>query len=237
MYHHVIAEFLGTALMIVFGIGVHSNETLNETKHHGFSHMFAITAWAFGITVTLYLFNGAFINPSMTLAQAVLGNISWNKVIPYIIAQIAGGFVGAILIYICYADHFKISEDKIDSVKIRNIFCTSPGIQNLPRKFFVEFFATFIFISCILGITRLKNPVVEPIAVGLLVWAIGMGLGGLTGFAMNLARDMGPRIAYAILPIKNKTEADWKYGILVPGIAPLLGGVCAALFMQSFFGM
>ena len=237
MYHHLIAEFLGTAFMIIFGVGVHCNETLIETKHHGSGHIFAITAWAFGITVTLYLFNGVYINPSMTLAQAVLGKISWSKVVPYCIAQVSGGFVGAVLVYVCYADHFKLSAGKIDAVKIRNIFSTTPGIRNLPRNFFVEFIATFMFISCILGITRLNNPAVEPIAVGLLVWAIGMGLGGTTGFAMNLARDMGPRLAYAILPIDSKTDADWKYGILVPGIAPLLGGVCAALFTQSSLGM
>jgi glycerol uptake facilitator protein len=237
MYHHLIAEFLGTALMIIFGVGVHCNEVLNETKHHGSGHMFAITAWAFGITVTLYLFGGVYINPSMTLAQAVLGRISWSKVVPYSLAQIAGGFTGAVLVYVCYADQFKLSAGKIDSVKIRNIFSTTPGIRNLPRNFFVEFFATFIFISCILGITRLNNPSVEPIAVGLVVWAIGMGLGGTTGFAMNLARDMGPRLAYAVLPIQNKTDADWKYGIWVPGFAPLLGGVFAALFMRTFFGM
>lgn len=235
--HRIIAEFLGTALMIIFGVGVHCNEVLNETKHHGSGHMFCITAWSFGITITLYLFNGTFINPSMTLAQAVLGEISWGMVLPYCIAQIAGGFFGAVLVYVCYADHFKISAGKIDPVKIHNIFSTAPAIRNLPRNFFVEFFATFIFIASILGITRLNNPAVEPIAIGLLVLVIGMGMGGTTGFAMNLARDMGPRLAYAVLPIQNKSGNDWEYGVLVPGLAPLLGGVCAAFFMRTFFGM
>jgi len=235
--HRIIAEFLGTALMIIFGVGVHCNDVLNDTKYHGSGHVFAITTWAFGITVTLYIFNGAYINPSMTIAQAVLGNLSWDLVLPYCIAQVIGGFFGAVLVSFCYADHFKASAGKIDPVKIRNIFSTTPAIRNLPRNFFVEFFATFIFISGILGITRLKNPAVEPIAVGLLVWAIGMGMGGTTGFAMNLARDIGPRLAHAILPIKNKADNDWEYGILVPGIAPLLGGVCAAFFMRTFLSI
>ena len=234
--NHLLAECLGTALMIVFGVGVHCDEVLNETKYHGSGHLFAITTWGFGITVTLYVFGGVFINPSMTLAQAVLGRLPWSLVVPYCIAQVGGGFLGSLLVYLCYADHFTASAGKIEPVRIRNIFSTSPGIRNLPRNFFTEFFATFIFIASILAITRLHNPAVEPIAVGLLVWAVGMGLGGTTGFAMNLARDMGPRLAHAVLPIKNKADSDWQYGFLVPGIAPLLGGVCAALIMRTFMG-
>jgi len=224
-------------MMIVFGVGVHCDEVLNETKYHGAGHLFAITTWAFGITVTLYVFGGVAINPSMTLAQAVLGRLPWSLVVPHCIAQVGGGFLGALLVYLCYADHFAASCCKIDPVRIRNIFSTSPGIRDLPRNFFSEFFATFIFVTSILAISRLHNPAIEPIAVGLLVWAVGMGLGGTTGFAMNLARDMGPRLAHAVLPIKNKADNDWQYGLLVPGIAPLLGGICAALFMQMVMGM
>ena len=235
--NHLLAECLGTALMIVFGVGVHCDEVLNETKYHGSGHLFAITTWGFGITATLYVFGGVFINPSMTLAQAVLGRLPWNLVVPYCIAQVGGGFLGAVLVYLCYTDHFKASAGKIEPVRVRNIFSTSPGIRNLSRNFFSEFFATFIFIASILAITRLHNPAIEPILVGLLVWAVGMALGGTTGFAMNLARDMGPRLAHAVLPIKNKADNDWQYGILVPGIAPLLGGVCAALMMRMFMGM
>jgi glycerol uptake facilitator protein len=235
--NHLLAECLGTALMIVFGVGVHCDEVLNDTKYHGSGHLFAITTWGFGITATLYVFGGVCINPSMTLAQAVLGRLPWHLVVPYCIAQVAGGFLGALLVYLCYADHFTASAGKIEPVRVRNIFSTSPGIRNLPRNFFTEFLATFIFIASILAITRLHNPAIEPVLVGLLVWAIGMGLGGTTGFAMNLARDMGPRLAHAVLPIKNKADNDWQYGFLVPGIAPLLGGVCAAFVMRMFIGM
>ena len=176
-------------------------------------------------------------NCSLSLAQAVLGRLPWSQVVPYCIAQVGGGFLGALLVYLCYADHFKASAGKVEPVRIRNIFSTSPGIRDLPRNFFTEFFATFIFIASILGITRLHDPAIEPVLVGLLVWAIGMGLGGTTGFAMNLARDMGPRLAHAVLPIRNKADNDWQYGFLVPGVAPLLGGVCAAFVMRTFMGM
>jgi len=235
--NHLVAEFFGTALMIVFGVGVHCDVTLNETRYHGSGHLFAITTWGFGITVALYVFGGVFINPAMTVAQAILGNLPWNLVVPYCLVQLAGGFCGALLMYFYYADYFKASVGKIDPVLIRNIFSTAPGIRNLPRNFFSEFFATFVFITSILAITRLHTPAIEPIAVGLLVWAVGMALGGTTAFAMNLARDMGPRLAHAVLPIQYKADSDWQYGILVPGIAPFFGGICAALFMRLVVGM
>lgn len=220
--HQLLAEFMGTALMIVFGVGVHSDEVLKGSKYRGSGHLFSITTWGFGITVALFIFGDVSINPAMVLAQCVLGNIPWMMFIPYSVAEVLGGVVGAIIVYIMYTDEFKASEGNIDPVAVRNIFSTAPGIRNLPRNFFVEFFATFVFIASIIAITQIKTPGIAPIAVGLLVWAIGMGMGGPTGFAMNLARDMGPRIAHAILPIKNKADSDWQYGIIVPGIAPFV---------------
>jgi len=204
--HQLLAEFMGTALMIVFGVGVHSDEVLKGSKYRGSGHLFSITTWGFGITVALFIFGDVSINPAMVLAQCVLGNIPWMMFIPYSVAEVLGGVVGAIIVYIMYTDEFKASEGSIDPVAVRNIFSTAPGIRNLPRNFFVEFFATFVFIASIIAITQIKTPGIAPIAVGLLVWAIGMGMGGPTGFAMNLARDMGPRIAHAILPIKNKAD-------------------------------
>ncbi|KRO17272.1 glycerol uptake facilitator protein [Lacticaseibacillus saniviri JCM 17471 = DSM 24301] len=223
--------------MIVFGVGVHCDTVLKDTKYNGSGHLFAISTWGFGISISLFLFGNVSINPAMVLAQCILGNISWSLFIPYSLAEVLGGVVGAIIVWIMYKDHFDASVGKIDPVTIRNIFSTSPGIRDLPRNFFVEAFATFIFISGILAIASLKDTAGVDIGVGLLVWAVGMGLGGTTGFAMNLARDMGPRIAHAILPIKNKADNDWQYGILVPGIAPFVGAICAAFFMKAFWGM
>ena len=130
-----------------------------------------------------------------------------------------------------YADHFKASEGKIDPIAIRNIFSTNPNCRNLPRNFLVETIATAVFLTAILAVaTNYEKQL--PIGVGLIVWAVGMGLGGTTGFAMNQARDLGPRLAFQLLPIKNKADNDWQYGLLVPGIAPFVGAVLAALFLS-----
>lgn len=235
MTSKLLAEFLGTALMIIFGVGVHCDEVLRNTKYRGSGHIFAITTWGFGITITLTIFGDVCINPAMAFSQAILGLIPWSYFIPYTIVECLGGCVGAIIAYLLYKDEFDASED-IDPVKVRNIFSTNPIIRNLPRNFFVEFFATFVFIVAIFAFVK-NSPKLVPIGVGLLVWAIGMALGGPTGFAMNPARDLGPRLAYQILPIKNKTNNDWKYGLLIPGLAPYAGAICASLFVRFYFGM
>ncbi|MDN6616910.1 MAG: aquaporin family protein, partial [Enterococcus sp.] len=136
-------------------------------------------------------------------------------------------------IYIMYADHFKASEGQVDPIAIRNIFSTNPNLRNLPRNYFVETVATFIFLTTILAIAHNAESML-PIGVGLLVWAIGMGLGGTTGFAMNQARDLGPRMAFQLLPIKNKANNDWQYGLIVPGTAPFVGAALAAMFVKGF---
>ncbi|MFD3156813.1 D/L-lactic acid transporter LarD [Haloimpatiens sp. FM7330] len=236
MFQHLVAEFLGTALMIIFGVGVHCDEVLKNTKYRGSGHLFAITTWGFGITIALFVFGGVCINPAMALAQSMLGMIPWSYFVPYCIAEFLGALVGALIVYVMYADHFKASEGEVDPIAVRNIFSTNPIIRNLPRNFFVEMFATFIFITATLAIA-IKNESMLPIGVGLLVWAIGMALGGPTGFAMNQARDLGPRLAFQILPIKNKANNDWQYGLLIPGIAPFVGAALAAVFVHFYFGV
>ena len=233
MVNHLLAEFMGTALMIIFGVGVHCDEVLKKTKYAGSGHLFAITTWAFGISVVLFIFGGVCINPAMALTHAILGMIPWSYFIPYTIAEVLGGVVGAVIVYIMYADHFKESEGSIDPIAIRNIFSTNPNLRNLPRNYFVETFATFVFLTSILAIVHGYDSM-SPIAVGLLVWAIGMGLGGTTGFAMNQARDLGPRLAFQLLPIKNKANNDWQYGLIVPGTAPFVGSILAAAFVRFY---
>lgn len=233
MVNHLLAEFMGTAFMIIFGVGVHCDEVLKKTKYAGSGHLFAITTWAFGISVVLFIFGGVCINPAMALTQAILGMIPWSYFIPYTIAEVLGGVVGAVIVYIMYADHFKESEGSIDPIAIRNIFSTNPNLRNLPRNYFVETFATFVFLTSILAIVHGYDSM-SPIAVGLLVWAIGMGLGGTTGFAMNQARDLGPRLAFQLLPIKNKANNDWQYGLIVPGTAPFVGSILAAAFVRFY---
>ncbi|KRK97879.1 glycerol uptake facilitator protein [Secundilactobacillus odoratitofui DSM 19909 = JCM 15043] len=235
--HQLLSEFMGTALMILFGVGVHADTVLNDTKYHGSGHLFAITTWAFGISVSLFMFGNVCINPAMALTQVILGNMTWGTFFPVVIAEMLGGIIGALIVYVMYADSFKHSYGKIDGDTIRNIFSTAPAVRNLPRNFFVEFFDTFLFISAILAVSEIKTPGIVPIGVGLIVWAIGMGLGGPTGFAMNQARDLGPRIAHAILPIKGKASNDWQYGLIVPGIAPFVGAIAAAIFGKLYLGL
>ena len=233
--HNLLNEFLSTGLMILFGVGVHCDDVLNKTKYHGSGHIFAITTWSFGITACLFIFGGVSMNPAMALCQAILGIIPWSSVIPYTLAEFAGAFAGALLAYFMYADHFKASEDTIDGVATRNIFSTNPNLRNLPRNWMVEMIATTIFLTGILAIVaNYEKFGFTPLLVGLLVWAIGMGLGGTTGFAMNQARDLGPRLAYQILPIKNKANNDWQYGLLVPGTAPFVGAVLAAAIVKYY---
>jgi glycerol uptake facilitator protein len=235
LIHNLLNEFLSTGLMILFGVGVHCDDVLNKTKYHGSGHIFAITTWSFGITACLFIFGGVSMNPAMALSQAILGIIPWSSFIPYTLAEFAGAFAGALLAYFMYADHFKASEDTIDGVATRNIFSTNPNLRNLPRNWMVEMIATTIFLTGILAIVaNYEKFGFTPLLVGLLVWAIGMGLGGTTGFAMNQARDLGPRLAYQILPIKNKANNDWQYGLIVPGTAPFVGAVLAAMFVKYF---
>ena len=242
MPYNLIAEFGATALMIVFGVGVHCDEVLKGSKYRGSGHMFAITTWSFGITVCLFILGGAVcMNPAMALCQAIIGLIPWSSFVPYVIAEMLGGICGAVIAWLLYADDFKASADSVDPVAVRNIFSTNPTNESydLPRNFFVEAFDTFVFLTGILCIASRAgdNVLILAIGVGLLVWAVGMGLGGVTGFAMNQARDLGPRIAYQLLPIANKTDNNWKYGLLVPGIAPLLGAVVSALFVTNVLGI
>ena len=221
MLTKLLCEFGATALMIVFGVGVHCDTVLKGTKYQGSGHMFAITTWSFGISVCLFVFGGAVcMNPAMVLAQCIVGLVPWGNCIPFMLADMLGGFVGAVIAWFMYADEFKASEGVVDPIAQRNIFSTNPTTEgtNYARNFFCEAICTFVFISAILA-------------------AVGMGMGGITGFAMNQARDLGPRLAYQVLPIKNKADNNWKYGLLVPGIAPFVGAIVAALFVHGFLGM
>ena len=239
MPYNILAEFGSTALMIIFGVGVHCDTVLKGTKYQGSGHMFAITTWSFGISVCLFIFGGSIcMNPAMALAQCILGLVPWEMFVPYVIAEMLGGFVGAVAAWFMYKDEFKESEGVVDPIAQRNIFSTNPTRNNLPHDFFCEAFCTFFFISGILAIAHYAgdNLLLCAICVGLLVWAVGMGMGGITGFAMNQARDLGPRMAYQVLPIKDKADNNWRYGLTVPGIAPFVGAELAALLVHGFLG-
>ena len=160
LLYHMLAEFGSTALMIVFGVGVHCDTVLKGTKYQGSGHMFAITTWAFGISVCLFVFGGAVcMNPAMVLAQCIVGLVPWSSCIPYMIADMLGGFAGACIAWLMYADEFKASDGVVDPVAQRNIFSTNPTTEgtNYARNFFCEAICTFVFISAILAAARIAE--------------------------------------------------------------------------------
>ena len=212
MLTKLLCEFGATALMIIFGVGVHCDTVLKGTKYQGSGHMFAITTWSFGISVALFIFGGAVcMNPAMVLAQCIVGLVPWSSCIPFMIADMLGGFAGAVIAWLMYADEFKASDGVVDPIAQRNIFSTNPTTEgtNYARNFFCEAICTFVFISAILAAASRagENVLMLAICVGLIVWAVGMGMGGITGFAMNQARDLGPRMAYQVLSMSDKDAA------------------------------
>ena len=186
MLTKLLCEFGATALMIVFGVGVHCDTVLKGTKYQGSGHMFAITTWSFGISVCLFVFGGAVcMNPAMVLAQCIVGLVPWGNCIPFMLADMLGGFVGAVIAWFMYADEFKASEGVVDPIAQRNIFSTNPTTEgtNYARNFFCEAICTFVFISAILAAASRagEDVLMLAICVGLIVWAVGMGMGGITG--------------------------------------------------------
>jgi len=239
-----LAEFIGTCILLVFGAGVVANLSLKKTLGEGNPAWLLITvAWGLGVFVAVFMvgkISGAHLNPAVSVALAVAGKFDWNLVPGYVIAQTLGAMTGSFLVYQLYYDHFKQTEDE---GAIKGVFCTGPAIRNIPRNLFSELFGTFILVFAIfhlvgptVAIEGVENAQfglgsLEALPVGLLVWLIGMSLGGTTGYAINPARDLGPRIVYALLPFASKNP-DWSYA-WVPVVGPLIGGVLAALLYMN----
>lgn len=232
-----IAEFIGTALLLTTGSGVVANVVLKQTKGSDSGWMVITTAWALSVFIAVVVagpYSGAHINPAVSVGLAIAGLFSWKLVPGYIIAQVLGAGLGSSIAWLMYKDHFDVTEDK--SLKFAP-FATKPAIRNYSSNFFSELVGTFILIFVILYSTgaNLEDPQNTPIGLGalgalpvaLLVWVIGLSLGGTTGYAINPARDLGPRLAHQFLPIKDKGSSDWAYS-WVPILGPLLGAVLAA---------
>lgn len=230
-----LAEFFGTMILIWLGDGVVANVVLNKSKGQNSGWIVITAGWGFAVMVAVYVvgwISGAHINPAVTLALASLGSFPWSLVPGYIIAQVLGAFVGAIIVYLMYMDHFAATEDP--SAKL-GTFATIPAIRDLPKNFMTEAFGTAMLLIGILGITNANNQLgsgIGPLLIGLLIWAIGLSLGGPTGYAINPARDFGPRLAHAILPIPGKRDSDWGYGLIVPIFGPIVGGIIGAWIYQ-----
>ena len=221
-----IAELVGTFMLILLGDGVVANVSLNKSGMQGAGSIQITLAWGLAVMVPAFMFgaaSGAHFNPALTIALAADGSMSWAMVPGYIIAQFVGAFLGAVVVYLMFKDQFDATEDA--GTKL-GVFCTGASIPNIPRNIFCEAVATFVLVFAIKGL-----PADAPAGVGnLLVFgiivSIGMSLGGLTGYAINPARDLGPRLAHAVLPIKGKGTSNWGYGI-VPLVGPIIGALLA----------
>lgn len=228
-------EFLGTLILVLLGDGVVANVSLNESKAKDAGWIVVTAAWGLAVAIAAYTtgwVSGAHLNPAVTIGFAAIGNMPWALVPGYIIAQILGAIAGAVLVYVSYRDHFAITDNP--DVKL-GIFCTAPAIKNYKWNMITEIIGTIMLVLGILGINHSNNGVgpLSALLAGFLVWVIGLSLGGPTGYAINPARDLGPRIAHAFLPIPGKRDSDWSYA-MIPVIGPIIGGVLGAFIYQLF---
>lgn len=237
MHGPIFGEFLGTLVLMFLGDGVVANVLLSKSKAENAGWMVITTAWGlavlFGILTSLAVGGVAHLNPVITIALAV-GSGEYDTLLPYIAAQMAGAFTAGILVWVTFLPHWEQTEDK--GLKLA-VFCTAPAIRNLRLNALSEFIVTILLVVAGFSIgskgvsaTGLP-PGFGPYLWGMLVWGIGLSLGGPTGYAINPARDLGPRLAHAVLPIAGKGTSDWGYA-LVPILAPVCGGVAGALICR-----
>ncbi|MEQ9285732.1 MAG: MIP/aquaporin family protein, partial [Cyclobacteriaceae bacterium] len=217
---------------IVLGDGVVAGVLLKQSKSENAGWIVIVIAWGLTVALAIYAvgeYSGAHINPAVTVALAINGSFPWADVPAYCLAQLLGAFVGASIVWLHYLPHWKITEDK--GAKLA-VFCTAPAIRSTIPNFISEFIGTMVLIMGLLFIGA--NSFAEglnPLVVGALISTIGFGLGGTTGFAINPARDLGPRLAHFILPIAGKGGSDWSYS-WIPVLGPLCGGAAGALLYQ-----
>ena len=237
-----LSEFVGTMLLIVLGDGVVANVVLARTKGHASGWIVITAGWGFAVALAVYAvgrISGAHINPAVTLGLASIGAFPWDQVPGYIVAQMLGAFAGAVVVWLAYLPHWKVTESTADKLAV---FCTAPAIRCTPSNVLCEFIGTAVLLFGVLAIgdnvqdftdvSAVNLRVVfthgiAPMVVGILVFGIGLSLGGPTGYAINPARDLGPRIAHALLPIAGKGGSDWGYA-WIPVLAPILGGITGA---------
>ena len=231
-----IAEFIGTMFLVILGDGVCCNVSLNKSGMKGGNSVHILIGWGMAVMVPAFSFgamSGAHFNPAVTIGAAIRGGLSWGQVPGYIIAQLLGGFCGAAILMVLYGDHIKATDD---DATIRGCFCTGPSIRNTTLNFLSEFFATFMLVFTLAAIpgNAGESAVSWFLVYGVIV-SMGASFGGLTGYAMNAARDSAPRFAYQLLaPNKGKKDPDWAYG-WIPAVAPICGGIVASLLYMAVF--
>jgi glycerol uptake facilitator protein len=224
-----LGEVIGTAILILLGNGVVANVVLTGTKGHNAGWIVITWGWGMAVFVAVFTvaaFSGAHINPAVTIALAIVGKFEWSGVPAYIGAQFLGAFIGAILVWLFYRPHLGLTEDK--DLKLA-CFCTGPAVKDTLSNLTSEIIGTFLLVFAVLflAVSVFGLGALDALPVGLLVLAIGLGLGGTTGYAINPARDLGPRIMHAILPMPGgKRDSDWGYA-WIPVVGPLIGAVLA----------
>lgn len=231
-----IAEIIGTFLLIVMGGGVVANVVLNQTYGNGGGWIVITTGWALAVYIGVVVttpYSGAHLNPAVSIGLAMAGEFPWADVPSYVLAQLIGAMLGAFLVWCMYKEHFKVTLDK--GLK-KAVFCTAPAIRNIGINLLCEIVGTFVLIFTVLYFTDATLSDSQTVVglgslgalpVAFVVWAIGLSLGGTTGYAINPARDLGPRIVHALLPIPDKAASDWGYA-WVPVVGPIIGGILAA---------
>lgn len=228
------AEFIGTAFLILLGDGVVANVVLNKTKGNNSGWIVITFGWCIAVFVAVYISaaqSGAHLNPAVSIALATAGKFDWANVPLYILAQFAGAMAGALLVWLAYKKHF---DETADADAKLAVFCNSPAIRNTVSNLTTEIIGTFALVFGIFYITGadVKLGSLDALPVALLVLGIGLSLGGPTGYAINPARDLGPRIMHFILPISGKRDSDWGYS-WIPVVGPVVGGLIAALVYKS----
>lgn len=231
-----IGEFIGTALLIILGDGVVANVVLNKTKGQNSGWMVIAFGWAMAVFIGVYasqhLGGGGHLNPAVTLAIAAFGEFDLALIAPYLGGQFAGAFIGAVIVWIAYKQHFEQTENK--DLKLA-VFCTGPAIRSAGHNITTEIIGTFVLMLGALAMSPSASSLgtLDALPVGLLVLGIGLSLGGPTGYAINPARDLGPRIAHFLLPIPGKRDSDWSYS-WIPVMGPIMGALLAAFVFTLF---
>lgn len=234
-----LAELVGTMILVLLGDGVVANVLLNKSKGQNAGWIVITAGWGLGVAVAVYCvrdISGAHLNPAVTLGLASIGKFPWNAAAGYVTAQMIGAFLGAVLVWLAYFPHWKETAEPGSKL---GVFCTGPAIRLTPMNLVTEVIGTFVLVLGVLAILSPANLVPHsdvdkgfgPLLVGVLVWSIGLSLGGPTGYAINPARDLGPRLAHFLLPIAGKGGSNWDYA-WVPVLGPIVGGILGAWFYK-----
>ena len=225
-----IGEFIGTAMLIILGNGVVANVVLEKNKGQNSGWIVICFGWAIAVFVGVFIaskLSGAHLNPAVTLGFAYLKKISWNVVPQYLAGQFSGAMGGSLIVWLAYLQHFEHTESKVGKLAV---FCTHPAIRSPLHNLLTEIIATFVLVFAVLYIASPSSSLgsLDALPVALVVLGVGLGLGGPSGFAINPARDLGPRIMHALLPVHQKGDSDWGYS-WIPVLGPLTGGLLAAM--------